>query len=378
MGCWKRLTAAAVLSVSTLTCSTHDVYLVQLGESADASVRDSGSPKDSGVIFRDVARGDGASGCAVDHYVPTPSPLGIYILVNQASSMASLWAPVEQALIDFIVDSGKEPNINAGIQYFPNLDSFLTVCDPPTYATLDVPIALLPGNELALITSLGRHGPDALLQAYGAIAAAQLFLVDSPATSALTGAIQAARTWQTAQTTPGARGIVLFVTNAVPSTSTSPTCMATLDATVAAAAAGVAGTPSISTYVLGVGDLLTDLDTIAAAGGTGAAHIVRSSVAADIVQELVGLRSYALSCQFTVDVSWLTQGLVNVDAKETQATLQLSRVLGPENCTSTTTASWYAADPNQIVLCPAACDAVRTNGALALDVVYGCPTIEAR
>lgn len=365
--------------MGALACSTHDVYLVQQAAIADATAKhDSGSARDSGVVFLDAAFGDGTAGCVVDHYVPTPSPLGIYILVNQASSMATLWAPVEQALIDFIVDSGKEVGINAGIQYFPDLDSFLTVCDSSTYATLDVPIALLPGNELPLITSLGKHGPDALLQAYGAIAAAQLLLVDSPATSALTGAIQAAKAWQTAQTTPGARGIVLFVTDAVPSTSTSPTCMATLDATVAAAAAGVAGTPSILTYVLGVGDLLTDLDSIAAAGGTGSAHIGQTSVAADILQELVGLRSYALPCLFTVDATWLTEGLVNVDVKEAQSTLRLSRVLGPENCSATTTASWYASDPNQVVLCPAACDAARSQGALALDVVYGCPTVIAR
>lgn len=360
------------------------MYLVHRAAGAGVEAgRDGGRGRDSGATFRDAAQSDGAAGCVVERHAPLPAPLGIYILVNQASSMASLWAPVEQALIDFVVDSGKQQSVSAGIQYFPNLESApldwqLTVCQPSTYSTLDVPMALLPGNELAIVTSLGKHGPDALAQAYGAIAAAQLFLVDSPAMSALTGAIQAARAWQAAQTMPGARGIVLFVTNAVPSTSTSPTCMSTLDGTVAAALAGVTGTPSISTYVLGVGDLLADLDRIASAGGTGAAHIVQTSVAADIVGALDGLRTSALPCQFTVDPTWLKSGLVNVDIASKVGTTHMSRVLGPEKCTSTTTESWYAADPDQVVLCPAACTAARAAGVLSFDVVYGCPTLETR
>ena len=70
------------------------------------------------------------------------------------------------------------------------------------------------------------------------------------------------------------------------------------------AAAALAGTPSLLTFVIGVGSSLTSLNGIAAAGGTGQAFIVDAAGADPGGQFLAAMNairgSAAVGCQYTI------------------------------------------------------------------------------
>ena len=72
----------------------------------------------------------------------------------------------------------------------------------------------------------------------------------------------------------------------------------------AAAQAAYKGSPSIATYVIGVGPALDNLNTIAAAGGTGAASMVsvdNPTKTAETFQEALDkIRGQVLSCDFAM------------------------------------------------------------------------------
>lgn len=397
------LAAGLAVTLGVGACSTRDVFLIPGRAAIVPPDSGTGVPEasaDTGI--RDAIVSDVDLGCAVDRYPVAPEPLGIYILVDQSSSMALVWPAVVQALTEFILVISQREKTSAGLEFFPNLDGepidALTVCQPSAYTAMDVPMSLLPGNASALVDSLGRHGPDVLAQQYTGLAAAQLLLVDGPVSAAVTGAIQAIRAWETVHAAEGGRGVLVLVTDTIPILS-SPACLATLDLTIAAAAEGYSGFPSVLTYVLGVQSLATELNVVAEAGGTFAAHLAESTAAADIGRELGAVQGYGLPCEVTVDPQWLTSGLVNVDVLGQWGRRRLTRALGPEVCVpgasdaradasgaaldgspipldgSAGSASWYAADPNRVVLCPAACAATRADGASALEVIYGCPTL---
>src|SRR5262249_59022411 len=87
------------------------------------------------------------------------------------------------------------------------------------------------------------------------------------------------------------------------------------------AAAGLAGTPSIKTYVIGVGPALLELDAIAKAGGTTTAFHVDMSPLAEqaFVDAMNAIRGAALACTFQIPAPPLGMMLdftrVNVDYK---------------------------------------------------------------
>src|SRR5262249_22645882 len=127
-------------------------------------------------------------------------------------------------------------------------------CDPAPYAKPEIEIAPLPGAAQALSQSISQHRPS----------------TGTPTMPALQGAVQHAKEW--AQAHPGHVTIALLATDGQPEA-----CDKDLSHINAVAAQAAAGTPKILTFVIGVGDLKSALDGIAAAGGTGHAYIVDQS-----------------------------------------------------------------------------------------------------
>src|SRR5262249_24841427 len=150
-------------------------------------------------------------------------------------------------------------------------------CNSVDYATADVPIAPLPGVASSIINSINAHGPN----------------TGTPTLPALAGAIAYARTWAVAH--PGHVVIDIFATDGEPGE-----CDTDLNHINAVAAAGVAGTPKILTFVIGVGQLQAALNGIAAAGGTGQAFIVDTNTMAtqQFLAALNMIRGTALGCNY--------------------------------------------------------------------------------
>src|SRR5262249_55436207 len=79
-------------------------------------------------------------------------------------------------------------------------------------------------------------------------------------------------------------------------------CNADITDCEAIAAAGLAGTPSMRTFVIGVGPSLAALDGLAAAGGTGTAyHVDLNNMATQqFVQFLNTIRGAAIACTYQI------------------------------------------------------------------------------
>ena len=160
-------------------------------------------------------------------------------------------------------------------------------CDSASYATPAVEVATLPGAATALVASLNGKMPDGL----------------TPTSGALSGAVMHAQAL--ARANPTHKVVVLLATDGLPS-ECDPNDIAGV---AAIAATALAGTPSISTYVIGVfapaemADAQTNLDAIAAAGGTGRAFVIstgNANVTSAFVAALNSVRSSGLSCQYEV------------------------------------------------------------------------------
>jgi hypothetical protein len=136
-------------------------------------------------------------------------------------------------------------NIGMGVKFF-GTDS---PCDPQVYTEPDVPIAPLPDNVANLAAAIPSFPFES-----------------TPTLPALQGAILYARTW--ANNHRGSKVVVWLITDGIPNG-----CGSTVENVAQAAAEGRAGSISIPTYVIGIGNLQA-LDPIAKAGGTEKATII--------------------------------------------------------------------------------------------------------
>lgn len=356
-----------------------------------------GSGAASGGGGVDVIPTSGAGGiesCAAVEQRAERVPLDMYIMFDQSGSMresagaVTKWDAVTGALTSF-VQLPDAAGIGVGMQYFglttddghicptycaSNADCSgcgtcqsnsrcsggAVTCDSADYARADVEIAALPGAAQSIIDSLARHRP----------------VSGTPTRPALEGAVQYASAWKSAH--PDHTTIVVLATDGEPTG-----CGSSVSNSSDAAAAGLAATPSIPTYVIGVGSSLSNLDAIAAAGGTTKAFIVDTS--ADVGQQFLdamnAIRGKALSCAFTMFKP--AEGAVDFSKVNVQytpgggAATPLVKVAGEADCGAATDAWYYDDDaaPKKIVVCPKACEVLEADAQGQINVLIGCSTI---
>jgi hypothetical protein len=351
-------------------------------------------------VTSSVGTGGGCAGTATK---AQPIPLDIFVMLDQSGSMLedagngmTKWQTVKSALTTFM----QEPStagIGMGIQYFglpqpavpgctaqsctsdtdctggctlclpqgvcqsgwnPDIDS----CDAVDYAWADVPIQPLPGVTSAILTSLGMHPPG----------------TNTPTSPALQGAVDYAKAWETKH--PSHVTVVAFATDGQPSE-----CDIDINNIDAIAATAFAGTPSVKTFVVGVGGALQILDGIAAAGGTTSAFHVDMNPAAtqELVDALNTIRGAALGCTYQIPPPPPGMqedfGLVNVSYQpgDMSPAHVFPRVGGPGQCPSSGEAWYYDSNtaPTRIILCDAACHEVAADQEAEIDIVLGCATI---
>jgi hypothetical protein len=157
-------------------------------------------------------------------------------------------------------------------------------CAPQDYQTPAVAIALLPGVAATVKASLAAHQPQG----------------NTPTSAALQGAINEASSY--ARANPGHTVVAVLATDGIPDE-----CAPTIAAIAQIAAGGLAGTPSIKTFAIGVfapSDVTSGtmaLDQIASSGGTGHAFIVNSTtqnVEQQFSAALATIRGAALPCNY--------------------------------------------------------------------------------
>jgi Mg-chelatase subunit ChlD len=226
------------------------------------------------------------------------------------------------------------------------------VFDSPTSPS-DVP---LPDATDAIVTSMRTLKPNGV----------------TPTKAAIEGAVRYASKLK-ASLTDGGRVVIALSTDGEPTV-----CGTSADAKAAAALANQAGYP---VYVIGIGESLVSLDSLAEGGGTngGKAFIIKNDIAAEMSAALRDIKGASLGCSIklptpadggTVD---LKQVNVKLTVKGTSKLLTQS-----QNCSNPD--GWkYAPNevtPSGIELCANACASVTANLADSkLKVVVGCATV---
>ena len=367
--------------------------------------------------------GNGAGGleeCAKETAAGNLTPVDLVIMLDQSGSMDStvgnttIWGLVTQALTDFVQGSGTE-NLSVGMQYFPLPDGACTTCNncflpnlqvtdqttntcccsPPTgqscaladgascpsggicfqgkcysgganatcqsadYAALAVPIAELPGNAQAVISSLAGHSPGGL----------------TPTGPALQGAISAAAA--RAQMVPDHTVAVVLASDGVP-TECAPQDVSQIAAIAAAAAAA---SPPVRTYVIGIGDVAA-LNAIAQAGSGQNAFLVSANGNAgqQFLDAMNKIKGSLLACEFDIPKPMsgtLDYTLVNVQYTPDGGVAQTVPQV-PTAAACGAGEGWHYDDPaapKKIVLCDATCDLVKSTGKASIEIVLGCTTI---
>jgi hypothetical protein len=355
----------------------------------------------------DDTHGDGNTGgadapaCATSIVKADKIPLDLFIMLDQSSSMTDAvngggtkWSTVTSALDTFVQQPGLD-GVSVGIQYFGvptggatcsaitctvDADCGAAACGPCTsniclgffttagdsctasdYATPAVEIAPLPGGAGALVASIGMHSPS----------------TSTPTSAALQGAVDHSKAW--AQAHAGDAVVAVLATDGDPTE-----CDTSLPDIDAIAATAFAGTPSIMTFVIGVGPSLSSLNSIAAAGGTNAAFLVDTggNVNQQFLDAMNAIRHAALGCQYLIPTP--VSGTPNFDEVNVVyqpggggAAETFPNVMNQASCPASGNAWYYnnPANPTQIILCPSTCTAVEGDMTGEVDVTLGCSTI---
>ena len=295
---------------------------------------------------------DAGATCVASAVTSKLTPVRLAFIFDKSGSMGQngKWQAVTSALKDFFADAN-DVGVSASLQYFP-LDS--DECNEQTYKTPEVMMRALP-EPGAFASSMQSHDPNG----------------GTPTLPALRGAISYAAA-ENAQH-PAEKTFVVLVTDGEPND-----CNSTVDNVSAEAASGVA--KGVSTYVIGVGDSLANLDRIADGGGTKKAILVSTSNPAqakdDFAKALQAVRGQAM-CELGIpdpgNGKTLDYATVNVDfTPQGGAEVLLAY---DKDCTSGS--GWHYDDPTKptkIRLCPSSCSAIQKASGGKVEVEVGCAT----
>jgi hypothetical protein len=403
--------AGLLMAALATSCSATSAGNKFDGEGGDGNGAGSGNGSGAhgstgeGGLFQSGSSGAGLSGagggdsCAATGFKAEQVPLDMYIMFDQSGSMddtagnTTKWKAITGALQTFMAQPGAV-GIGVGIQYFPLstgggggvcpascasdadcapcagtcLPFFGCIagtaddsCNAADYAKPDVEIAPLPGVTNAILQSIQKHGPTG----------------GTPTSAALQGAIGHAREWALAH--PDHVVIDVLATDGDPSS-----CDTDLANINAIAANGANATPKILTYVIGVGQSLSALNGIAAAGGTGQAFLVDANQNASdqFLQAMNAIRGAALACAYLIPQPPAGQE-IDYNAINVQYTpdggmpIIIPQVKAPISCPADGLAWYYdnPAKPKQIILCSSSCDKISVDKKAKVDVLVGCATV---
>ncbi|WP_437954838.1 hypothetical protein WME76_25105 [Sorangium sp. So ce119] len=243
-------------------------------------------------------------------------------------------------------------------------------CSADVYAAPAVPITPLDdASAAALVTSIGQKDP----------------LGATPTAGALAGALQQARAH--AEANPTHRVVTVLATDGMP-TECDPL---SADGIAQIAGEALSGTPSISTFVIGVFDGDDDgaqdtMDRIAEGGGTTSAFFIDTStdVTQAFLDALTEIRGKSLACEYQVPApsagQTLDYGTLNVQHTRPDGNdpSTIFYVADEASCDAAAGGWYYDVDPatggapTKIVMCPATCTQFREGGQVELRV--GCKT----
>lgn len=328
----------------------------------------------SGATIGEIGPKGTGSACVSQVASADLAPTNLVFIYDKSGSMgdaatgfdpAAKWIPVGTGMKEFFSDPYSQ-TLRASLQFFPLADDTIaTTCAYP-YATPTV--ALTNASDGTIASAIDATKPSG----------------GTPTLPALQGAIAYAQ--QVATDRPGDKTAVVLVSDGEPGfydgNAFVPGCQDNDVAHAAAAAkAAFESAHPIPTYVIGVGQKLAALNSIAAAGGTKSAVIVDTADPAktklDIVAALAAIRKSEVSCDFSIPPAPAGEELdpyaVNVVLAKADGT---ENVVGySKDCA--VEGGWRYDDPaapKRILLCTASCTDARASSLGKVSIAFGCKT----
>ena len=297
--------------------------------------------------------------CASSTTTAAALPLYLVFMFDRSGSMkdATKWPACKAGLESFFT-TPNSTGLNASIQFFPQ--STRSDGDDKTCETMKYEVPLVPMTSLP--TTSFNPQLDAIMPNG-----------NTPTLPAISGAILYAQANQAEH--PEAKAAVVLVTDGDPNGCTSSV------ANTATAAQAVAST--IPTYVIGVGADTTNLNQIAAAGGTKQAIQLLATDPGEVTSQfeaaLATIRLQQLGCNYTVPSAPMGQ---TIDIN------QVNVVYTPDPSMPSTTlpydptcagAGWHYDDPTnptKITVCDETCDALKAapTSKAQVQIALGCQT----
>ncbi|HEY3255422.1 MAG TPA: vWA domain-containing protein [Polyangiaceae bacterium] len=293
---------------------------------------------------------------------PVPETTPCEVATMPPAMGESRWTVVSAALKAFVADPNNQ-TLGVGLRFFPvggNGGRDTTTCNANSYSRPDVEIGPLSMTAQALTAAINMQTPGGT----------------TPTVPSITAAIDHASAWAKAH--PTHKVAVVYATDGYPKGCDANN---TIPQAAAVALKGYFATPSIPTYVLGVGPNLADLNTIAENGGTKAAFLVDTTqnAATQLSAALASIRTTtALDCTYNIPTppagQALEPGKVNVNYTNSAGTVT-TVPQDPPNTACTAGSGWqYSADGTQINLCGKACNDVKADKGGKIQVLFGCAT----
>jgi hypothetical protein len=299
----------------------------------------------SGSMLNDI-NDDGSMGT-----MPTPTP-GVPIK----------WDAMVEALTKFVNAPGAS-GLQLGLSVFPAMDAMMCgrrnemCCQAAGYATPLVPVTALPGGAMAFLA--------------GVAAKPAMMGNGTPTLPAIQGAIQYGLQ---REMMAGRRIAIALATDGMPNDCNS-------NVNNVANAAMMGANQGIFTFVIGVGKKLDNLNQIAVAGGTKAAHLVEMATADELVKAFTDVQNQAakLACSFMIPPPpagmTLDPSKVNVafKAADPMKSFQIGQVGSRMACGAQ--GGWYydnASNPRTVTLCEASCAQVNSSGDGGIELQFGC------
>ncbi len=323
------------------------------------------------------------------------TPLDLFILLDVSFSMDyDFKFPAVRSAIKSFATNQQFAGLGVGVQYFP----LRSQCRIDAYQVPAVPFGSLPGNSVPI----GRSLDEQRMQG------------GTPMVPALSGALSYTKAFLN-QYGPdaGRKAVIVLATDGVPDDSCAGDPGQGLLANTIAnveevARGGRLSSPSVKTFVVGVGRELGVLDGIARAGGTDRAVLVDVAANADVqfLAALTQIRKDALGCDFAVPPPTITQpdgGRAVIDGTRAAVVFEPTEgapVLVPardDRAACGTRQGWFfnssASDAGagldggadggradggdefptrRVLLCPATCDLVTSGRTGTLKVQFPC------
>jgi hypothetical protein len=298
--------------------------------------------------------GDDSGACSTTSATAHPVQLDMIFLIDRSGSLSGpKWVGTSVALSTFFNDPASA-NIGVGILYFPNEKPFSCILED--YKTLSVPINTLPANAFPLTNSLPADANGAGTPIYGV----------------LKGSLMIATAYQDAH--PKHKVVVVLATDGEPNS-----CGMTTVDNIASLAKSALNYNGVRTFVIGAeGSVITNLNKIAAGGGTTAAYDITNDIN-DFSAKIKEIRSQALACEFDIppppDGKDLEPGKVNFTYTPKGIGMPKTLLRAEDLADCGGKPGWYYDSnlkPTKVILCPASCSTVEADLNAKVEVLFGC------